>query len=160
MKILVLDGEAALVLGIAGLLGLGAGFLRWWTEGTRRADARRLIVIGGLASIGAMYIARPIDLIALVAGSLIAGWAGEAVLAALEARARLQIAKQSEAEAKQQLALTSSKLDRAEADIDLAISALQTPLSPSGLEMAGAPASASSVLTSLIEHRDARRAGR
>jgi hypothetical protein len=62
----------------------------WW----------RHVLVGGAAAVAVLYVATPETGIALVGGSIVAGYAGEAILAGLESRAKLALAQQEVVETK------------------------------------------------------------
>lgn len=57
-----------------------------------RWAAARLFFVGGIAAVAVMYVTLPESAMALIGGSLVAGYAGKAILDALESRAKLAAA--------------------------------------------------------------------
>lgn len=116
------------VCGIAFGLGAIGGVIRALTTEAppdptplRAIDAKlavaRLFFVGGIAAVAVMYVTVPSSAMALIGGSLVAGYAGKAILDALESRAKLAVAN-ARADENRRLALrvfdtTSGSPDRA-----------------------------------------------
>jgi hypothetical protein len=77
----------------------------WW----------RHVLVGGAAAVAVLYVATPETGIALVGGSIVAGYAGEAILAGLEARARLALAQQEVVETRRDVHEAVDALEEVEA---------------------------------------------
>jgi hypothetical protein len=61
----------------------------------------REVLVGAVAAVAVLFVVRPADGVALVSSSLIAGYAGRAIMAALEDKAKAIIAQQAAVVAQQ-----------------------------------------------------------
>lgn len=77
--------------------GTAAPPVRLWIVGIRR------FLVGGVAAVAILYITDPKTGIALIGGSIAAGYAGQAVLAGLEARVKAAVAVKDAAETRADL---------------------------------------------------------
>ncbi len=73
----------------------------WWKR----------VVIGAVAAVAILYVNEPATAIELISGSLVAGFAGQALLTALEARVRLEAAEQKVDETQRALAAKVDEVD-------------------------------------------------
>ncbi len=89
-----------------------------WAEAKKVLPARMLV--GAIAAVAAIYITEPKSDMAFIGGALVAGYAGQAILSALEARAMLTVAK-TVAATQQQLADKTVEVAKAERDRNDAI---------------------------------------
>jgi hypothetical protein len=122
MKAIDIDCNTLLMLAIAAAGGALGGMIRWVKV---RKEPLAHILVGLAAAVGAMYVARPTDAFGLIAGAIVFGWAGEAVLDALGAHAKVVIAEKHAKEAKQEAKDASKKHHKAEGVIDAAIASLE-----------------------------------
>lgn len=84
---------ASFLLGMLGAL-LNAGEPAEPTSQQRSAGSKFLdLLAGGVAAVAILYVTDPKTGVALIGGSLVAGYAGKAVLAALQARVLVAVAK-------------------------------------------------------------------
>lgn len=91
-----------LVVGISALFGLLGGLAHKLTSPPDDKTSKWVyIVVGGIASISVLYILSPQDGVKLIALSLAAGYAGKAVLDALEARVKTALAQKDADQAKE-----------------------------------------------------------
>ena len=76
-----------------------------------KTSLRVYLIVGGVAALAVLYVLSPPDGIRLIALSLAAGYAGKAVLDALEARVKIALAQADAAQAKEtgQKAIEASK---------------------------------------------------
>jgi hypothetical protein len=111
-----------LVVGAAAVFGLVGGLVQAFTSTEPTLKEARAIVasafLGAVAAVAILYIAKPADGVALIASSLVAGYAGRALMDALSARAKLAVSQQETAKAKQEA--TTAKTD-----VNTAIDALE-----------------------------------
>lgn len=107
------------VLLTSGAIGAFGGLARSFvaptsTESSETARRLRESVVGAVAAIGALFLFRPSDGIALAAMSVLAGYAGRPLLDSLAARLQLATARQqlteSEADADEAVRLTREAL--------------------------------------------------
>jgi hypothetical protein len=87
---------AAFVLGAIGALAHRAS-QDPPSEGQPRSGWSRDALVGGVAAVAILYVSSPPTGIALIGGSLVAGYAGKLVLAGLEARVTATIAQREAA---------------------------------------------------------------
>jgi hypothetical protein len=121
----ILNGQLWGLLGAAALLGaIGALLHPATTEASDEArvqtDAKhgwRDVAAGAVAAIAIIYTANPTSATALVAGSLVAGYAANAVLAGFESRVR--VAKMTERAASSDRVAVEAR-QRADASAELA----------------------------------------
>jgi hypothetical protein len=118
-----LTWQLAVVCGLAFVLGMIGGAIHDRTpppasDGTASpavAGWRRALV-GGVAAVAILYLTHPETGVELAGGSLAAGYAGQAVLAALESRALALLAQAKAVEAtrdvKASLAASATLIDR------------------------------------------------
>jgi len=71
---------------------------------SRPANWWRRALIGGVAAVAVLYLTNPTTGVALIGGSIAAGYAGQAVLAGLEARTIAALARQDAAKARSESA--------------------------------------------------------
>lgn len=134
MKPIDIDGNTLQMLAIAAGCGVFGGFTRW---AKAKQEFWPHVLVGLVAAVGAMYVARPTDLLGLVSGALVFGYGGEAVLASLGAHAKVVLSEKHAKEAKQDAKEASKKHHKAEAVIDAAITTLEKK--PQGKKPAGDP---------------------
>src|SRR5689334_17702621 len=84
----VVCGVAFAFGAVGGVINLGSA-PEWW----------RRVVVGGIAAVAVLYITSPETGVALVGGSLAAGYAGQAVLNALQSKVELALTKEDAREA-------------------------------------------------------------
>lgn len=144
------DGHLWALLGVAlGLGGLG-GVAQAIASTTDRAALKRTwwqrAVLGAVAAVAVMYVTTPGSGVAFVSGSVVAGYAGQAILDALAARAKLQVTKEEVAEAKQQLAARTKEAAQLAGALDSAVRELTAPAATDAAGAATAHARALAVL--------------
>jgi len=98
----LLTWQTWLIVGISALFGLLGGLAHKLTSPPDDKTSKWVyIVIGGVASLSVLYIFSPQDGVKLIALSLAAGYAGKAVLDALEARIKTALAQKDADQAKE-----------------------------------------------------------
>jgi|GEM_PF-3689535 len=88
----------------------------WW---------KRLLV-GGVAAVAVLYVTDPDRSYEIIAGSLVAGFAGQALLAALAARLLLDTAQKRTAEAKQELRVKAEEAGDAKQELRARVEEMRT----------------------------------
>jgi hypothetical protein len=144
--------ETGVILALAAGFGALGGLTRYLV--TNDAPLRT-IVAGVIAAFAAIFVAKPTDWIGLVTGAAAAGYASEAVLAGFVIRTKLDTAKKEAELAKLEAKSAKKKHNAAEQDLSLAIGALKSA-APSGLEMAEATTSASTIADELQASQNKR----
>lgn len=98
----LLDWNVVAVVGIAAVLGIiGGGARLARLARVERTAIGASLFVAGIASVAAFYVLEPATPLKFVAACLLAGYTGPAVLDALEARFKLEVAQQKAARATQ-----------------------------------------------------------
>jgi hypothetical protein len=119
------NGPLWLVIGAAFGLGALGAVLHRWSSGPDTPQPGALVasplvalvrdgLTGAVASVAILYVTAPTTAIALIGGSLVAGYAGKAVLAGLEARVVASTAKR-------EAAVRTLEANAAKRDLDILI---------------------------------------
>lgn len=92
------DGHLWALCGIAMVLGIVGGVAQGFASAEDGRPSWRTLVqrglLGAVAAGAVLYLAKPDSGIALVSGSLVAGYTGQALLDALAARAKLKVSEE------------------------------------------------------------------
>ncbi len=120
---LVHDSDTWIVCGISAGMGALGGVAHALVPDPAKPSWWRRVVLGAIAAVAILWVSRPDDAVALIASSLVAGYAGEAIMSALEAKSKLLAANAQIADEKQQK-------QQAVADVQRAITALETTTAP------------------------------
>lgn len=125
-------------------LGLGAiggaiqaiSSLPDWATARKQLLARMLV--GAVAAVAVIYVSDPKTELAFVGGALVAGYAGQAILGALEARAKLAIAKEVAA-TEVKLAIKTEEVKTATRERDTAVAAADLVIDGAPAALDGSP---------------------
>ncbi|HUQ01653.1 MAG TPA: hypothetical protein VM261_04120 [Kofleriaceae bacterium] len=94
---LIGDGRLWAVCGVAFALGAAGGFIQSLASAASKEELGRewwkRLLVGAIAAVAVMYVTAPSTAIELISGSIVAGYAGKALLDSLDARGRLAAAK-------------------------------------------------------------------
>lgn len=114
------DGQLWIICGVGFALGALGGFIQaigaeppielrkeWWKR----------VLIGAVAAVAVLYVNEPETAIELIGGSLVAGFAGQALLTALEARGRLATAEERIVETRRELHARADEIVDAKVEI-------------------------------------------
>jgi|JI9StandDraft_1071089.scaffolds.fasta_scaffold54522_2 hypothetical protein len=144
------DGHLWALCGVAMALGIVGGIAQAFASADGGRPGWRTLLqrglLGAVAAGAVLYVATPASGVALVSGSLVAGYAGQALLDALAARAKLQVTKEEAAEAKQQLAAQTKEAAHLAGALDGALRELAAPTATDAAGTAAAHARALAVL--------------
>lgn len=115
---------------VACSFGAAGGFLRAISRTAADPSPPRWaqVLIGALAAVAVLYVNEPDSALALIGGSLVAGYVGQAALDALEARFQLKQARDDADGARKELAGTRKELTITTDERDKAAAAAQLAL--------------------------------
>lgn len=123
-------GQTWAVLGVAFGVGFVGGATHWATRLGTPGDAgpRPPLwaegLIGAVAAVAILFVLRPSDGVALMASSLVAGYAGRAVMSALEDKAKAIVAQNELARMQQVAVDNQAKATVAAADVRSVVTAV------------------------------------
>jgi hypothetical protein len=129
MNMPTFDQETFLVIGLGGMLGFVGGVARHFFS---KEQLSKTILFGMIAALGTMAVAHPTDWVQVIGGSLVAGFASDAVLASFISREKLENAKRDAERNKLEAKDAGAKHDAAEIDLGKALGALKSLLGAGG----------------------------
>lgn len=146
-KLWELIGDARLwgLCAVAFTLGGVGGFIQSVVSLPSAEDFKRdwwkRVLIGAIAAVAVIYITNPDDATEFIGGSLVAGYAGQAILGALETRAKLAATREVAA-TERKLAVQSHEVEQVTRERDAAAEAAdllmrETPGAPSASAAGG-----------------------